>query len=160
MFLVRRVDFVAPLPRPLIQILPTGEGAAREEVSFDEAEGPLYAPRAVRVADRMRYELEAEPLAEGSHLRHRNHVAPAAPQHHHVRVIDHHALPRATHVTQRFGQKNLAVEALECRITLEEQHPRVTQHGRRGLHSPLLSRQFDVVRRGVVLYLLARSKLI
>src|SRR3984957_17486851 len=127
MFLVRRVDFVAPLPRPLIQILPTGEGAAREEVSFDEAEGPLYAPRAVRVADRMRYELEAEPLAEGSHLRHRNHVAPAAPQHHHVRVIDHHALPRATHVTQRFGQKHLAVEALECRKTLEEQHPRVTQ---------------------------------
>src|SRR6266571_2912710 len=39
MFLVSRVDFIAPLPRPLIQILPTAEGAPRQEVILDEMEG-------------------------------------------------------------------------------------------------------------------------
>ncbi len=38
MFLVSRVDLIAPLPRPLIQILPVGEGAPRQEVSLDKAE--------------------------------------------------------------------------------------------------------------------------
>src|ERR1700685_1669937 len=41
MFLVSRVDLIAPLSRPLIQILPTAEGAAGQEVSFDNAEGAL-----------------------------------------------------------------------------------------------------------------------
>jgi len=43
MFLVSRVDLIAPLPRPLIQILPTAEGATRQEVPLDEMEGPFYA---------------------------------------------------------------------------------------------------------------------
>ncbi len=44
MFLVSRVDFIAPLPRPLIQIFPTAEGASRQEVILDEMEGTLHAP--------------------------------------------------------------------------------------------------------------------
>ena len=92
MFLVSRVDLVAPLPRLLIQILPTGEGAPRQKVVLDEMERPFHARRTVGIADRVRHELEAETLAKGRHLRHRNHVASAAAQHHHVRVIDHHAL--------------------------------------------------------------------
>src|SRR5450755_3542738 len=51
--------------------------------------------------------------------------APA--QHHHVRVIDHHALDHATRMPQRIGEKDLAVESIESRVNLEEQHPRVTQ---------------------------------
>ena len=38
MFLVSRVDFVAPLPRLLIQVLPTGERAPGQKVILDEAE--------------------------------------------------------------------------------------------------------------------------
>src|ERR1017187_9392243 len=47
MLLVGRVDFIAPLPRPLIQILPTAEGASRQKVILDEMEGTLHAPRTV-----------------------------------------------------------------------------------------------------------------
>src|ERR1700733_14425032 len=42
MFLVSRVDLIAPFPRSAVQILPRGEGAPRQEVSLDEAEGPFY----------------------------------------------------------------------------------------------------------------------
>jgi hypothetical protein len=38
MFLVGRVDAVAPLPGLLVQLLPTGEGAARQEVILDKVE--------------------------------------------------------------------------------------------------------------------------
>src|SRR5450759_656645 len=49
--------------------------------------------------------------------------APA--QHHHVRVIDHHALDHAARISQRVGEKYLTVESVKRRIDLEEQHPRV-----------------------------------
>ena len=68
-------------------------------------------------------ELKAEALPEGRHLRHRRHPAPRAAQHHHVRVIDHHAGGRAAEVAQRVGEKHLTVKALEGRVTLKEQHP-------------------------------------
>src|SRR5439155_2912988 len=35
---------------------------------------------------------------------------------------------RPAEVAQRLGQKDLAVETLECRVTLKEHHPRVAQH--------------------------------
>src|SRR5229473_6762585 len=65
MFLVSRVDLIAPLPRPLIQILPTAEGAPGQEVSFDKTERSLHAPRTVGVPNRVRYELKAETLSKG-----------------------------------------------------------------------------------------------
>src|SRR5436853_7884305 len=95
MFIVRRVDLIAPLPRPLIQILPTAEGAPRQKVILDEMEGTLHTPRTVRIPNRVCHELKAEALSKGRHLRHRNHVASAAAQHYHVRVIDHDAPCRA-----------------------------------------------------------------
>src|ERR1700689_411405 len=98
MFLVSRVDLIAPLPRPLIQILPTAEGAPRQEVMLYEMEGAFYACRTVRIADGMRHKLEAETLCKGRHLRHWNHLAAAAAQHHHMRVIDHHSGCDATHI--------------------------------------------------------------
>src|ERR1035437_5377266 len=124
MLLVGRVDFIAPLPRPLIQILPTAEGASRQKVILDEMEGTLHAPRTVRIPNRVRHKLKAEALSKGGHLRHRHHVAPAAAQHHHVRVIDHDASGRATQETQRLGEKYFAVETPKVWIALEEQHPR------------------------------------
>src|SRR5215472_17355300 len=89
MFLVSRVDLIAPLPRTLIQIFPTTEAAPRQEVSLDKAERSLHSPRTVRIPNRVCHELEAEALSKGGHLGHRHHVAPAAAQHHYVRVIDH-----------------------------------------------------------------------
>jgi hypothetical protein len=65
----------------------------------------------------------------------RNHLAPRAAQHHHVRVVDHDPARGAREVAQRVSQKHLAVEALERRVALKQQHPRVTQHRRRGTRS-------------------------
>src|ERR1700689_4815704 len=137
MFLISRVDLIAPPPRPLIQILPTAEGAPRQEVMLYKMKRSFDPPRTVRIPNRVRHELKAETLSKGGHLRH--HVASAAAQHHHVRVIDHDASGRATYETQRLGEKYLAVETPEVGITLEEQHPRVTQDSRRGLHLALLA---------------------
>src|SRR5438105_6264805 len=158
MFLVGRVDLIAPLPRPLIQILPTAEGAPGQEVILYKMKWSFDASRTVRIPNRVRHELKAETLSKGGHLRYRHHVASAAPQHHHVRVIDHHPSGRATHVSQRLSEKNLAVETPEVWITLEEQHPRVTQDSRCGLHLPLLAAQFEFVGRCVVLNLFTRRE--
>ena len=108
----------------------------------------------------MRHELKAETLSKGGHLRHRHHVASAAAQHHHVRVIDHDASGRATHETQRLGEKHFAVETPKGWITLEEQHPRIAQHRRGGLHPAFLAGEFELVRRRVMLQFLAGRKVI
>ena len=50
MLFVSGVDLIAPLPRPLIQILPTAECATREEIPLDKAERPLHPPGTVRMA--------------------------------------------------------------------------------------------------------------
>jgi hypothetical protein len=77
-----------------------------------------------------------------------------------VRVIDHDAGCGATQITQRIGEKHFAVETPEGGIALEEQHPRVAQHRRRGLHLAFLAAQLELMRRRVVLHLLARRKII
>ena len=64
MFLVSRVDAVAPLARLLIQIVPTGERAAGQKVVFDEGKRAFHARRAVGVADLMRHEAEPEAFRE------------------------------------------------------------------------------------------------
>ena len=84
--------------------------------------------------------------------------APA--QHHDVRVVDHNAFARPAKVAHRIGQKHLAVETLKRRVALKQQHPRVTQHALRGLHLALLAGQLDLVRRRVVLHLLARLEVV
>ena len=99
MFLISGVDLVAPLPRLLIQVSPVGELTAGQEVRLYEPEGPFYARGTVGISDRVRHELKAETLAEGRHLRHRNHVAPGAAQHDDMRVIDHHAGRAAAEVS-------------------------------------------------------------
>jgi hypothetical protein len=108
----------------------------------------------------VRHELKAETLAKGGHLRHRHHVASAAAQHHHVRVIDHDAPRRAGEVPQRFGEKHLAVETPEGGVALEQQHPRIAQHRRCSLHLAFLAAQFELVGRRVMLHLLAGRKII
>src|ERR1035438_6796038 len=130
MFLVSRVDTVAPLARLAVHVLPTGESAPRKKVVLYKMEVPFDACRTIGIADFMRSELKAETFGESSHLGHRNHLAARAAQHHHMRVVDHDALGCAPGVTQRVGEKHFAVETLEGRIDLKEQHPRVTQHTR------------------------------
>src|ERR1700752_499269 len=158
MFLVSRVDLVAPFPRPPVQIVPSGEGAPGQEVSLNEAEGAFYTPRAVRVPNCMRNKLKTEPLAERGHLRHGHHLASAAAQHDHMRVVDHHASRGAPHIAQSIGEKHLAIETLEGRIALEKQHSRVAEHRRGGLHLAFFASQSYLVRRGVVLEFLPGAK--
>ena len=78
-------------------------------------EGPLHTARAVGIADLVRHETKPHALCERRHLGYRFHLLAAAAQHHHVRVVDHCPLWRATHITQRFGEKGLAIEALKPR---------------------------------------------
>jgi hypothetical protein len=106
------------------------------------------------------YETSAVTLGKRRHLRHWNHLPAGAAQHHYVRVIDHQPFRRTTEIAQSLGQKNLAVEALEGWIQLEEQHVRVTQHRRGSLHLASLAAQFNLMWRRVVLKLLAGEKVV
>src|SRR5574342_449675 len=75
-------------------------------------------------------------------------------------VVDHYSFWKTAEVAPRVGQKHLAVEPLKRRVELKEQHPRVTQHRRGSLHPRSLAGQLDLMRRGVVLHLLGRLKVI
>jgi hypothetical protein len=90
-FFIGGVDAIAPLPSLPIQVLPTGERAAGQEVPFNEPEWSFHPSRAVGIATVVGYEGEAEALGESRHLGHGNHLSPRSPQHHHVRVVDHDA---------------------------------------------------------------------
>jgi hypothetical protein len=146
MLLIGRIDAVAPLARLAVQILPTGEGPACQEVVFNEVERPLDARGTIGVADLMGHETESHTLRKRRHLGHWFHLLTAAAQHHHVRVIDHGALWRAAHVAQRFGEKRLAIETLKLRPDLEVEQARVAQHRRGGLRLVFASADNDLVR--------------
>src|SRR3954471_20068103 len=67
----------------------------------------------------MCHEAKAETLSEGFHLRHRSHLAARAPQHDHMRVVDHHAPGNTTHVRQSVGEKDFASRIAETLDTSE-----------------------------------------
>src|ERR1035437_4794787 len=131
MFLVSGVHFIAPLARLTVQILPTGKRAASQKVTLDKPEGPFYARRTVGVAPLMRHEAKPEAVRErlhsGTGIISRPGPEGTPAQHHHVRVIDHHALDHTARMPQRVGEKYLAVESVKRRMDLEKQHPRVAQ---------------------------------
>jgi len=159
-FFIGGVDPLAPLPSLPIQVWPTGEGAAGQEVPFNEPERSFHPSRAVGIATLVGYEGEAEALGKGGHLGHGNHLSPRSPQYHHVRVVSHDALRAAAEISQSFGEKDFAIEALKRRETLKEQHARVAQHGRSGLYAAFLPGEFDFMGRSIVLKFLARQKMV
>ena len=127
--LVGSVDAIAPLASLPVEIVPVGKLPASKEVFLDEAEGSFYAGRTVRVADLVCLEVEAKALAEGDHLGDGDHIGARAAQHDDVRVVDHHGGRRSLVVTGRSGQEDLALETLEPRVVLEEEHPGVAERG-------------------------------
>ncbi len=102
-FLVGRIDAIAPLSRLKIEVFPTGEAASGKEVMVNEVEGTFDPCRTVCVTEFVGAKLETEAFAESQHLRHRNHLASGAAQHHHVRVIDHDPTASAAEKTQSLG---------------------------------------------------------
>lgn len=105
-------------------------------------------------------EPEPETLGEGGHFGYGNHVTARAAQHYDVGVIDHNAACRAAEVAMRIRQKHFAVEALKRRIELEKEHVRVAQNRRGRLHIAAFAAEYGVVRRRVMLHLLARLEVI
>jgi len=106
------------------------------------------------------HELEAKAFGEGSHLGHGNHLPSRSSQHHYVGVVDHDALRAAPEIPQRFGEKDFAIEALKRCVALKEQHARVAQHRRGGLHFAFLPREFQFVGRSIVLQFLAGPEVV
>jgi|SRR5579862_461324 hypothetical protein len=159
-FLMASVDPVAPLARLLVEILPRREPSSSKEVGLDEPEWPFDASGTVRIAAFVSGKIEAETFGESRHLGHRNHLGPRAAQDYDVSVVDHHSFCETAEVASGVGQKDLAIEPLERRVALKEDHARVTQHGGCGLDLAFLAADFDLMRRGVVLQFLARFKVV
>lgn len=120
---VSGVDAIAPRDRLAVQRLPVGEFAPDEKVVLDVVEGPLDPCRAIGIPLLVRFEDEAEALAEALHLRHRHHRAPRAGEHDDMGVVDHARRAGAAEVAQRIGEEDLAVEAGERGVVLDEDHP-------------------------------------
>jgi hypothetical protein len=81
-------------------------------------------------------------------------------QDHHVRVVDHAGLGGTAEVGDRLGKEDLALEAGEAGVDLEEDHPGVAEHQRGGLHVFERASDLGPVRRGVVLHLLAGGEVV
>ena len=107
-----------------------------------------------------RDEGEIQPPAERLHLGYRHHVLAGAAEYDDVRVINHAVLARTVVVLRAIAQEQLALEPGEPRVELEEQAVGVAQHQRRGLYPAQRTADVHVVRRGVVLHLLARREVI
>jgi hypothetical protein len=75
-------------------------------------------------------------------------------------VVDHAALARTTEVLHCLAQKCAALQARETRVDLCVKHARVAQHQRRALHRRFDARDDDMMRRCVVLHLLARLEMV
>ena len=123
-------------------------------------EWSLHASRAIGVALLVRAKDEAQALGERGHLWRRHHVRAGAGGHDHVRVVDHPHAAGAAEVAQGVGEEQLAGEAVEARVVLEEQHARVAQDQAGGLDAPVPTGQEHIVRRRVVLHLLAPIEVI
>jgi hypothetical protein len=106
------------------------------------------------------HEREAEALGERGHLGHGEHVPSGAPQHHDVRVVDHAGLRDAIQVAKGLGEEDLALEATEPGVELEEEQAGVGEHEAGRLHAPHPAAEVQVVRRGVVLHFLAWREVI
>jgi hypothetical protein len=160
MFFISGVDAIAPPPGLFIQVWPTGERPASQEVVLDEPERPFDASGAVGIATLVGHKAEVKAFGKGSHLGHGNHLPSRSSQHHHVGVVDHDALRAAPEIPQRFGEKDFAIEALKRCVALKEQHARVAQHGRSGLYFAFLPREFQFVGRSIVLQFLAGQEVV
>src|ERR1035438_768881 len=73
MFLIGRVDLIAPLARLVVQLVPTAESAPGKKVILYKMERSLHASRTVSIAALMRHEAEAEAFSKRLHLGHGNH---------------------------------------------------------------------------------------
>jgi hypothetical protein len=154
MALVGGVHLVAKGARLGIEIGEVGKAAAGQEIVLDEMKGPLDAGRAVGIALFMRPEDEAKALGEGRHLGCRHHPRARAGRDDDVCIVNHAGRGGPGHILERVGEEDLAIEAREDRVGLEEEQPRVAQHQRGRLDALLHAADRGAVGRGVVLHLL------
>jgi hypothetical protein len=68
-------------------------------------------------------------------------------------VVDHAGLAGAPDVTEGVGEEDLAGEAVESGVHLEEQHPGVTEDEARGLDLSQVACETKTMRGGIVLHL-------
>src|SRR5262245_6833885 len=110
MFLVSRVNTIAPLACLTVQVLPTTESAPGKKVVLDKMKRPLHTRRTIGITNLMRLELEPKAFGKSHHFGRRNHFSARAARHNHMRVVDHDAFGRASGIAQRFGEKHFTVE--------------------------------------------------
>jgi hypothetical protein len=157
---VLTVDAVAPRGHLRIEVVVIGEGPAGIEVPLDEAEGPFDPRRAVRVAQLVRDEAKAEAPAERLHAFGRDRVRPVAVGDDDRRVVDHAILRRATERLDCLAEEDAAFDPRPVPVAPGVDHPRVAQHQRGTLVPAPPVADADVVRRRVVLHLLAGPEVV
>jgi len=154
------VHFVAEGARLAIEIGEVGKRAPGQKIMFDEMKRPLDAGRPVRIALFVGAEDKAEALRERRHLGRRDHARARTGGDHDVRIVNHAGRGRPGHVLDRVGQEDLAIEAREDRVGVEEEQARVAQDQRGRLDALLDAADQGAVRRGVMLHLLGGREIV
>ncbi len=103
----------------------------------------------------MRFEVEAEALAEGGHRRSWDGIGTASVSDHDRGVVDHATLCGALHVGDRLDQEGPTLESRPSDVHLRKKDAAVAQHQRSALHQAPLATDDDTVRRSVVLHFFA-----
>src|SRR3989442_2699520 len=88
MLFVGAIDAVTPLPGLRIEVFPTGEATACEEIVVDKIEPALDAGGAVGVAALVGQETEPIAFGKRGHFGYRNHIASGSAQHDDMGVVD------------------------------------------------------------------------
>jgi len=147
------IPLLAPGPGPSVEIRPVLKLAARQEVVFQVLERGLDAALAIGIVHLVGPEHEPESLAEGLHLRRRDHVPARSLGDDHVRIVDHTTGAGAAEKLEGFREKDLAPETSERRVVLGKDHVRMGQNETGALEIPVPAPEAHPVRGSVVLHL-------
>jgi len=158
--LVGAVLEITPGAQLLVAIGQALKAATGVEIVFDEVKGALHAARAVGIAQLVGEKRKAEAGAKRLHLRGGDGGFARAVGHDDARVIEHAARSAASQDLERFGQKDLGVEAMEGRKDLGIEHAGVAKNERGALELSGRAGNLHGVGRGIVLHLLAGREMV
>ena len=151
---------IAPGPGLEVEILPVGEGSAGQEVLLYIVEWPLDPGLSVWVVNPMRPKSDAVNSGKGLHLWGEGGVRAGAVADNDAGIIDDTAAAGTLHIRHGLGQEGFAFKPGESRVVLYEKLTTVGQGKAGTLGCKQAAPYFESMRRGVMLHLLARLKII
>lgn len=140
--------------------MPVGEGPAGKEIPFYIIKGSFDSGLSVCVVNPMRHEFYAVDPDKGLHRRGETGIRAGAVTDNHTGIIDNAAMAGPLHIRHGFSQEGFTFKSGEFWVVLDKKLPTVCQGKCRALGRKQAVPQFEPMRRGVMLHLLAWLEMI